>query len=250
MNERVKKTLFSTASILLLFLLWQIYAISVNNPTLMPHPLDVLQTLGVLLTQSDTYITIFTSLSRLLLSLLMATVLGTILGLLSGVNHNIEAFLRPLIITIRTLPVISIIVVILIIFGNTTTLYIISLLLLFPIIYQAVLDGVKNVDPLLIDVVRLECDDTNTVVLKNLYFPLSMPFLRSALIEAVGLGFKVMIVAEYIAQTNVSIGREIYVSKVNLAFSDVFAWTILLLLFVLIIEHLVEVLIQKTSSSQ
>jgi NitT/TauT family transport system permease protein len=249
MNDSFKKTLFSTASILTLFLLWQIYAIYVNNPTLMPHPMNVVQTLFKLLRDSDTYIVIFTSLSRLLLSLLMATVLGTLLGLFSGVNKNIEAFLRPFIITIRTLPVISIIVVILIIFGNTTTLYIISLLLLFPIIYQAVLDGVKNVDPLLIDVVRLESEHSNTVVLKNVYFPLSIPFLRSALIEAVGLGFKVMVVAEYIAQTNVSIGREIYVSKVNLAFSDVFAWTILLLLFVLVIEHLVEKIIQKTSSS-
>ena len=126
-------------------------------------------------------------------------------------------------------------------------MYIISLLLLFPIIYQAELDGVKNIDPLLIDVLKLESDATNTNVLKLVYFPLSIPFLRTALIEAVGLGFKVLVVAEYIAQTKVSIGKEIYYAKINLEFTDVFAWTIMLLVFVLLIEYIVEKLLSPRS---
>ena len=80
----------------------------------------------------------------------------------------------------------------------------------------------------------------NKVVVKKVYIPLSIPFLRSALIDAVGLGFKVLVVAEYIAQTKVSIGRTIYMNKVNLDFTGVFAWTILLLLFVQLIEWVVE----------
>ncbi len=206
----------------------------------MPDPVKVINRLLEMLVTKETYIVIFTSLSRLLLSLLLAVLSGTILGLLSGVSKKVEAFLKPIIVTIRTLPVISIIIVILIIFGNTVTLYIISLLLLFPIIYQAELDGIKNIDSLLIDVLRLECDAKNTTVLKEVYFPLSIPFLRTALIDAVGLGFKVLVVAEYIAQTKVSIGKEMYMAKVNLEFTDVFAWTLILLIFVLLIECVVE----------
>jgi len=242
-NKGVISSLFSVSSILIMFVAWQLYSISINNPTLMPDPINVFKRLYEMLVDKDTYVVVFTSLSRLLLSLVLATVLGTILGLLSGIHSTVEAFLKPLIVTVRTLPVISIIIVILIIFGNTATLYIISFLLLFPIIYQAELDGVKNIDRLLIDVLRLECDDTNTNVLKLVYFPLSIPFLRTALIEAVGLGFKVLVVAEYIAQTKVSIGKEIYMAKVNLEFADVFAWTIMLLLFVLLIEFTVEKLL-------
>jgi NitT/TauT family transport system permease protein len=209
----------------------------------MPDPIHVIKRFLEMLVLKETYVVVFTSLSRLLLSLLFATFLGTILGLLSGTHSKVEAFLKPLVVTIRTLPVISIIIVILIIFGNTVTLYIISLLLLFPIVYQAELDGVKSIDPLLIDVLKLECDATNTDVLKLVYFPLSIPFLRTALIEAVGLGFKVLVVAEYIAQTKVSIGKEIYMAKVNLEFTDVFAWTLMLLVFVLLIEVTVEKLL-------
>ncbi len=209
----------------------------------MPDPINVFKRFFEMLATKNTYVVVFTSLSRLLLSLVLATVLGTTLGLLSGINSKIEAFFKPIIIAVRTLPIITIIIVILIIFGNTITLYIISLLLLFPIIYQAELDGVKNIDPLLIDVLKLECEDNTTNVLKLVYFPLSIPFLRTALIQAVGLGFKVLVVAEYIAQTKVSIGKEIYMAKVNLEFTDVFAWTIMLLLFVLLIEYTVKKLL-------
>jgi ABC-type nitrate/sulfonate/bicarbonate transport system permease component len=175
-----------------------------------------------------------------MISIALSAVLGTVFGLLSGVEKRVELFFRPLVSTLRTLPVISIIIVILIVFGNEITLYIISLLLLFPIIYQAVLDGVKNIDSLLIDVVKLDSSSSNYDALRMVYFPLSIPFLRSALIDAVGLGFKVLVVAEYIAQTNQSIGKTIYMHKINLEFTDVFAWTLMLLVFVLIIEGLVE----------
>lgn len=243
-NKKVVNSLFSLSSILILFLLWQIYSIHVNNPVLMPGPVNVLKRLFELLTERDTYNVIFTSLTRLLVSLLLALILGTILGLFSGVNKKVESFLKPLIVTIRTLPVISIIIVILIIFGNTTTLYIISLLLLFPIIYQSVLDGVKHIDPLLIDVLKLEGNDTNYNTLRLVYLPLTIPQLRTALIDAIGLGFKVLVVAEYIAQTKVSIGREIYMAKINLEFADVFAWTFMLLVFVLVIEQVVEYILK------
>lgn len=239
-TSKLQSAVFSATAIVLLFVVWQVYSITVNNPTLMPSFVLVLERLFEMIGEFDTYLVLVTSLSRLLLSIAMAAIIGTTLGLFSGVNPQVEAFLKPIIVTIRTLPVISIIIVVLIIVGNTITLYVISLLLLVPLIYQAVLDGIKHIDPLLIDVVKLDSEHATIDVLQQVYIPLSIPFLRSALIEAVGLGFKVLVIAEYIAQTQVSIGREIYTHRVNLEFSDVFAWTVLLLIFVLLIQSIVE----------
>ena len=123
----------------------------INNPILMPEPAKVIERLIHLLLERETYHIIFRSLFRLFASLALAFFFGTTLGLLSGMRFRAEAALKPIVISLRTLPVISIIVVVLILFGNTLTLYIISFLLLFPIIYQAELDGIKNIDPLLID---------------------------------------------------------------------------------------------------
>lgn len=230
----------SFTSVVCLLLVWQLYSIQVDNATLMPSVLDVFDRLIYLLSDLRTYQILATSVLRLLLSLSIAVVFGMTLGLLSGVNQQLEAFMHPIVVSIRTLPVISIIIVFLILFGNTITLYLIVLLLLFPIIYQAVMDGVKQTDPLLVDVVRLDSTHSNLDVLRLVYLPLSIPHLRTALIDAVGLGFKVLIIAEFFAQTKISIGREIYVSRANLAFSNVFAWTLLLLFFVLIMNKVVH----------
>lgn len=230
----------STVAILTVLILWQIYALRVDNHYLMPYPYDVLKSLIELLTTWDTYLTIFQSLLRLLISLAISIVAGLGLGLISGVRYEVEALLKPIVVTLRTLPVITIIIVVLIMWGNVVSLYIISFLLLFPIIYQTELDGIKNIDRTLLEVLVLECNKCNLRTIKLVFLPLSMPFLRTGIIQSIGLGIKVLVVSEFIAQTKVSIGRELYYNRVNLDYSYVFAWTIILIGIVLLVEHIVE----------
>lgn len=233
-------TSLSTLSVMMILIIWQIYAIHVDNPYLMPTPIDVFKNLFILLGEGRTYFIIFTTLSRLAISVVIASLIGLILGLLAGVFYQVEAFLKPLVTTLRTLPVVSIIVVILILYGNTFSLFLISFLLLFPIIYQAELEGIKNIDQDLKDVLSLECSNCPFVVIKMVYFPLALPFFKTGMIQSTGLAIKVLIVAEYLSQTQISIGRELYFNRINLEYSKVFAWTFILIVIVIVIEHYIQ----------
>lgn len=230
----------STSTIFILLLAWQIYAIEVNNPYLMPRPNQVFDSLKLLLVEWDTYIVILTTLKRLIFSMAISIFFGMVLGLISGVHYELEALLKPIVISLRTLPVISIVIIVLILYGNTFSLYLISFLLLFPIIYQAELDGIKNIDNTLKEVLKLDCDKCTMQTMRMVYLPLSIPFLRTGVIQSAGLGIKVLVVSEFIAQSKISIGKEIYFSRLNLEYSNVFAWTFILIFIVLIIEHLVN----------
>jgi ABC-type nitrate/sulfonate/bicarbonate transport system permease component len=230
----------STLSVVLILIIWQLYAIQINNPYLMPTPIDVFKSLLILLGEGRTYYTILVTLTRLAVSVLMASLVGLLLGLLAGLFYQIEAFLKPLVTTLRTLPVVSIIVIILILYGNVFSLYLISFLLLFPIIYQAELEGIKNIDQDLIDVLSLECNKRPFVVVKIVYLPLAMPYFKTAMIQSTGLAIKVLVVAEYLSQTQISIGRELYFNRINLEYANVFAWTIILILVAIIIEHYIQ----------
>ncbi|MBN2605119.1 MAG: ABC transporter permease subunit [Bacilli bacterium] len=230
----------STLSVILILFVWQLYAIHVDNPFLMPTPTNVLKSLLILLGEGRTYFIILTTLVRLAVSVLAASIAGLILGLLAGVFYQVEAFLKPLVTTLRTLPVVSIIVVILILYGNVFSLYLISFLLLFPIIYQAELEGIKNIDQDLLDVLSLECNNCPFVVVRLVYFPLAMPYFKTAMIQSTGLAIKVLVVAEYLSQTQISIGRELYFNRINLEYANVFAWTIILILVAIIIEHYIQ----------
>jgi len=236
----------STLSVVLLVLIWQIYSIKINNSIIMPTPLDVLESLWELLISLNTYLIILSTLKRLLITISISTLFGLTLGLISGMNYQLEAFLKPIVVSLRTLPIISIIVIVLILYGNVFSLYIITFLLLFPIIYQAELDGVKHIDPLLISVLKLECNRCSPRGIKMVYLPLSLPFLRTGILQSAGLGIKILVVAEYISQAKVSIGREIYMGRINLHYDLVFAWSIILIVVVLLFEHLVEKLLITT----
>ncbi|PAT01957.1 hypothetical protein CI105_03615 [Candidatus Izimaplasma bacterium ZiA1] len=230
----------STLSVFILILIWQLYSIKINNSIIMPQPFDVLETLWELLISLKTYSIILATFKRLFITIGISTLLGLSLGLISGMHYQLEAFLKPIVVSLRTLPVISIIVIVLILYGNVFSLYIITFLLLFPIIYQAELDGVKHIDPLLISVLKLECNRCSPRGIRMVYLPLSLPFLRTGIIQSAGLGIKILVVAEYISQAKVSIGREIYLGRINLEYNLVFAWSIILIIVVLLVEHLVE----------
>lgn len=229
----------STFSVLLVLVIWQIYSIRVNNPHLMPDPQSVFNSLLDLLGESGTYLIIFTTIKRFIISMAIAIGFGFVLGMFGGIYYQLESMLKPIVVSLRTLPIVSIIVIVLILYGNDVSLYIISFLLLFPIIYQSELDGVKNINQTLREVLWMEEDKISFTAVRMVYFPLALPHLRTGIIQAAGLGIKVLVVAEYVAQTKVSIGRELYMGRINLEYANVFAWTLILIFIVLVVEHFV-----------
>jgi len=135
-------------------------------------------------------------------------------------------------------PVISFVVIILIVFGFSSTPYIITFLMIFPLIYQAIHDGIKGIDFSLIDVYKLE-DNHLLTGIRYCYLPLIKSHITTAFLQSAGLGIKVLVMAEYLAQTPNSIGRQIYFGRINLNYDFVFAWTILLIILAIIIESLI-----------
>lgn len=111
--------------------------------------------------------------------------------------------------------------------------------MIFPIIFQAVYEGILHVDSELVDVYKLE-DNRLITGLRYCYIPLINSSLKTALLQSAGLGIKVLVMAEYLSQTKHSIGNALYLSKVNLAYDEVFAWTILLIILAVVFEILIE----------
>ena len=63
-----------------------------------------------------------------------------------------------------------------------------------------------------------------------------------------GLAWKSGIAAEVLAQPNRAIGSNLYYSKIYLETSNLFAWTIVVVLLSLIIEKLIAYIIERKMS--
>ena len=235
----MRKYVLGVFSVLIIVILWYLNALRINNSYLFPFPRDVLVALVNLLSTFETYRIILTSFGRLVTAILVASLLGIILGLISGIKPILSELLNPIVTSLRTLPVASVIVVILILYGQTQSLYIISFLMLFPVLFEATRQGVINIESALLEALQLE-RRRPIYELLVVYLPLSMPFIKTGLLQSIGLGFKVLVMAEFIAQSPVSIGRALYVGRVNIQYEIVFAWTIIIIVLVTIIEVFVN----------
>ncbi len=232
----MKKTLLSLLGVLTLALIWQIAAMYTGNEFFLPRPLSVVKALAGILGEGDTYRVLLASFARLFVSLLVACMLGVATGLAGGMNTYIDAFLRPFVSGLRTVPVISLVVIVLILFGNILTVYIIGFLVVFPLMYEASKEGVKNIDKGIKDAISIEPLNLPLLISKQI-IPLSLPYIKTGLLQSVGLGFKVLVMSEFIAQSDVSIGRMLYEGRITLDYESVFAWTLLIILIVFVIEN-------------
>ncbi|MFH1694030.1 MAG: ABC transporter permease subunit [Bacillota bacterium] len=231
----MKKTIWMTSSIFMLFLIWVIAYEAINHPIILPSPFSVFQSVFHIFAHQDSLIAISMTISRLLFAILISSIMGISMGVLSGFKHNFALFLKPYVTILRTIPVISIVVILLIVFGFGYTPYIITFLMVFPIIYTGVLEGIQQMDKELIDVYRLEQQDWK-LGLKYIYFPMIKKYILLSFLQSFGLGIKVLVMAEYLAQSQNSIGNAIYLAKVNLKYDFVFGWTIILILISFAIE--------------
>ena len=75
-------------------------------------------------------------------------------------------------------------------------------------------------------------------VFRCLTVPSVLPHFRAALRSALGLGWKAGIAAEVLTVPQRSIGRMIYESKLYLETTELFAWTLTVVVLSLLIERL------------
>ncbi len=232
----MKKVILIASPILTIVIFWYVLFLSVNEPLIVPSFQDVFRAFINIL-NGENLIIVLNSLFRLIISFIISALLGISLGFISAKSSYFEHWHRPLVTILRVIPVLSIIVILYIIVGSMIAPYIITFLMIFPLFYQATLESVKTIDPALIDVLRM-----NEMHLKEsiryVYIPSLLGPLSLTLCQSLGLGIKVLVMSEYLMQVKHSIGNEIFVARINLDYSTVFAWTIILIFIALLFETL------------
>ncbi|QWB96417.1 ABC transporter permease subunit [Mycoplasmatota bacterium] len=230
----MKKHYILVSSFLTLFIIWYILYLVVDQPMLLPSMSEVWISLLDIIFSKDILI-ILTSLFRLLIAFFIACSLGIVLGFLSAKYHWLEYWQHPYVSILRTIPVISIIVILYILLGDQITVYVITFLMIFPLFYEATLDIIKRIDPYLIDALKLdEVHFKESLIF--VYTPILKEQLKVTVVQSLGLGIKVLVMAEYLTQAKYSIGSSIYLAKINLDYVQVYAWTIILLLIIATIK--------------
>lgn len=237
----MRKSLYHIAiyfiSIGLLVFIIQLCSLGVNNEIILPSVGNIFQSLFKLLFTSKTYIYIKNTLINLLLSLLFSSFVGMLLGLLAGISSKVRLFLKPWITILRSVPLASTLILIMVLAGLAKTPFIVCSIMLIPMIYEGFCQGVLSLDKEYMDVWKLS-SKLNIKVIYKVYIPLIAPYIKTALISSIGMGIKVVIMAEYLAGVKNTLGSAIIPAANMLEYSEVYAYSILMVIVVLLLEAL------------
>jgi len=240
-----KDRLYTVLSFTLLLVIWKIISVIVNSAIIIPSPESTLISLFNLIKTRDFFIIILFSLERGLIGFALSFVLGLVVGFAAGFNRVFNKIFEPFLVIIRSTPVMTIILIALIWFKANNVPIFASFLMSFPIICTNVIEGIKNIDPKLLEMAKIY-GIKRTRVIKEIYLPSIIPFLTAAISTAFGIGWKVVIAAEVLSQPKYAIGSSLQNSKIYLNINDVFAWTIIAILIGYLFERLIR-LIEKKS---
>ena len=236
MSPGVQKLLRRLAVLAFWLLVWALAAAAAGKELLLPTPLSVGQELAGLAGTADFWLTLGSSILRILTGISSAVILGVSVGLLTHKSALARELFSPLMTLLKSTPVASFIILALVWLGRSSVPVFIAGLMVLPVVWANTAAGLAGIDPRLLELARVYRLPRGRV-LRRIVWPSVLPHLRAALRSALGLGWKAGIAAEVLTVPPYSIGKRIYEAKLYLETTELFAWTAAVVALSFLIER-------------
>ena len=234
-NKKLKDTLAFCLGILLAGGLIQAAGWLKGDRLVFPDLGEILRTLIRLLGEEMTWRRIGTTLIHVAEALAASAVIGTLLGIAQGRSRFVRMLLKPLMVLLRTIPMIVLTVIVMVLTRYDRVPLIASALMLIPMISEATCEGLLRIEPELVDVYRMNSGFTPRVLLQ-VYLPLMAGYLKQAYINAVGMGTKLAVTTEYLVQARDTLGKAVYSSAYFNEYAEIYAYALIMILLALIVS--------------
>ena len=217
--------------------IWEGMYLLIGSDVYFPSPLAVIKMLIALLIEKTTWLVIGYSVYRTLLALIISAVLGIVFGITCGLNRTMFDIINPLIVILKSTPVVSVIIIAIIWFRSTDVPIFAGVLMCLPIVFTGAVAGIRNTDSKLIEMCKFY-KVGRFDMLRALYFRSSVPYINASVVSAVGICWKAVAAAEVLSIPRYSIGTNLYFAKTALDPASLFAWTLIIILLSYIFEAL------------
>lgn len=220
----------------ILLFLWQIAAIKIDNDIYLPTIGQVIISLKEIVLSQKFYLDVLYSISRCIFSFLGAIIVSVLFGLLGYNSRLFRNFIKPVNAVASSIPTMVLIILALIWFDKDKASFIVGLLIVFPILYDAVLDAMMRIDKGIIEMANLYEVSIKHKILR-IYIPAIKIQLSGILVSTYSLALKVVIAGEVYSQPKYGMGAMIQVEKMNFNTTGIFAWLIVIVLIFIVLER-------------
>ncbi len=200
-------------------------------------PFNTVKAFFILSTSSDFWKTIAVTGWRFIAGFAGGTACGALLGMVCGFNIKLEKAFEPVLWVLMSVPPVVLVMINMILFGmGTLQTVVVSAVLILPIMYTNTLEGIKSIDPSLIEM-GIIYRAKRKLMLKEIYIPGISSHVISGLSLSAGLGVRIVVLAEVLGAYS-GIGHRFSLARTNLETDELYAWIIVCLAIVGFLEFL------------
>lgn len=229
----------TAAALLFWGLAWQLGAMAVNRTLLIPIPTPA-DTVAALIRMGGTrafWLTVCASLLRIGTGFLLAVAAGTVGAALAARWRLWEIAAEPLLRLIRAVPVASVTILVFLWIPREHIPAFIAFLTVLPVIWSNVESGLKQTDRSLVEMAQV-FGMRRREILRTITLPSLRPHFTVAVATGLGFAWKSGVAAEIICRTDSSLGNLLWGSKSAVAYDEVFALTLVIVVWSVALETL------------
>ncbi|PSF07133.1 ABC transporter permease [Marinobacter fuscus] len=225
----------SLTGVLLFVALWEWGSLAYGS-FLLPGPRDALASLLTFAGNDQLWAAVWATTWRAMSGFAIAALAGVGLGLLAGLSHTLGRALEPISTVLLGIPPIAWIVLALLWFGSGSLAAIYTVVATtVPVAFAGAQIGARTLDARL-----QEMADVYLVPwpmrLWDFYLPHIVSYVFPALITALGVAWKVTVMAELFA-TEDGVGAGMAMARVSLDTAGAMAWIVVIVVLLLVAEH-------------
>ncbi len=236
------------AGVLFIIAVWYLaaYLMRLRGNRILPYPDKVAAALGEILFGEEadgTYVAVGYSLLRVVIGFAGSFVLGAILGTLAGLYPKFRAFMAPGVSITRALPTAAVVSVLVGIFYGVKGLpdyipCVLGLLVAFPIIYEAFLTGIAEMDKDVRESLDLDAGSRSLKGIVFVSWPMSASYVKLSSVQSLGLCLKVTIMSEIMVSGGMTSGLGVLIGEyqLNLEMAKVIAVSLLTIAIILVVD--------------
>jgi NitT/TauT family transport system permease protein len=229
-----RDTFFTALGFLLLLAGWQLLAVFTHD-ILLASPARAVAALWEVLGSAYFEAHFSVTLERIFWGILLGGASGFVLGTAAGLNRDIKNIFKPFRWIMLSISPVVIVVLAMLWFGMGSTMVVfITTVLILPIVYVNTVKGIEMVDDTLVEMAQVYRFSL-FMRIQDLYLPAIVGPLSAALVLVICMGVRVVLLAE-IMGANDGIGYALGTCRANLETPQLFAWILVSLGIVSILE--------------
>ena len=230
-----KNLIFSALAIVAMWLIWIAAYFIVRNDYLLPSFWATCRELGRQLISAAFWRAFGGTLLRTFAAFAAALVLAVALASCSVLSDAVRAFFAPIVSVLRTVPTMAVILILLLWTSHAVAPVLVSLLVLFPALYAAMLAALDEAKENYGALCRAFKVGVSRKIFK-LYLPAAAPPVLAQAGSILSMGLKITVSGEVLAQTFHSLGGAMQDAQLGLEIPRLFALTLLVVLLGFLLE--------------